>query len=107
VTCDDLGVVTGTVEPARNVLGWLLAGDPSIRWQTLDALTSAPPDEVETERTKVATEGWGARLLAEQDDDGRWAGALYGPKWTSTTYTLLLLYWLGLPRCNEQALAGC
>jgi hypothetical protein len=46
-------------------------------------------------------------LLAEQDPDGRWAGALYSPKWTSTTYTLLLLHWLGLPRGHPQALAGC
>lgn len=29
------------------------------------------------------------------------------PKWTSTTYTLLLLHWLGLPAGHPQALAGC
>lgn len=28
-------------------------------------------------------------------------------KWTSTTYTLLQLHWLGLPAHNPQALAGC
>ena len=55
----------------------------------------------------MATDGWGRRLLAEQGDDGRWAEGLYSPKWTSTTYTLLLLHWLGLPSGNAQALAAC
>lgn len=32
---------------------------------------------------------------------------MYSPRWTSTTYTLLLLHWLGLPPGNPQALAGC
>jgi hypothetical protein len=46
-------------------------------------------------------------LLVAQFDDGRWADGLYSPKWTSTTYTLLLLHWLGLPRGDPQAVAGC
>jgi hypothetical protein len=46
-------------------------------------------------------------LLDLQDTDGRWSGALYSPRWTSTTYTLLLLHWLGLPTGHPQALAGC
>lgn len=89
------------------VLGWLLQGDPAVRWQALSGLASAPTAQVRAERAKVATEGWGARLLAEQDEDGRWAGALYSPKWTSTTYTLLLLHRLGLPRDDPQARLGC
>ncbi len=55
----------------------------------------------------MAVRGWGAKLLAAQDPQGTWAGALYSPKWTSTTYTLLLLHWLGLPAGHPQALAGC
>ena len=70
----------------------------------LDAASDA---EVTLERARVATSGWGARLLSLQQPDGRWAGALYSPKWTSTTYTLLLLHWLGLPRGNERAVHGC
>jgi hypothetical protein len=86
---------------------WLLSGDPSIRWQVLRDLVGASPHDVETERRRVAVEGWGGRLLAAQDADGRWSQALYSPKWTSTTYTLLLLHWLGLPSGHPQALAGC
>jgi len=89
------------------VVPWLLDGDPSIRWQVLRDLQGASAEEVDRTRRLVATQGWGARLLAAQDADGRWAGALYSPKWTSTTYTLLLLYWLGLPSGHPQALRGC
>ena len=91
----------------ESVLVWLLEDDPSIRWQVLRDLAGATREDVERERRRVARHGWGAQLLAQQDPDGRWAGALYSPKWTSTTYTLLLLHWLGLPSGNPQALAGC
>lgn len=95
-------------DPASTaVLTWLLDSDPSIRWQVLRDLAGAPQDEIDAERARVAVQGWGARLLAAQSADGRWAEALYSPKWTSTTYTLLLLHWLGLPAGNPQALAGC
>lgn len=88
-------------------VAWLLQGDPAIRWQTLRDLTDASAATVAAERALVATSGWGARLLALQDPDGGWAGALYSPKWTSTTYTLLLLHRLGLPPGDDRALAGC
>ena len=54
----------------------------------------------------VATTGWGSRLLKLQDSDGTWGGGLYGPKWTSTTYTLLLLRRFGLDRDNARARHG-
>jgi hypothetical protein len=91
----------------RDVIDWLMEGDPAIRWQVMRDLSGAPDAQVQRERNRVARDGWGARLLRIQDDDGRWAGALYSPKWTSTTYTLLLLHWLGLPADNPRALAGC
>ena len=98
-----------TDDPADDdaVVAWLLAGDPAIRWQTLQDLLGAPAADVAIERERVAVEGWGARLLQAQDHDGQWAGGLYSPKWTSTTYTLLLLHWLGLPAAHPQALAAC
>lgn len=96
-----------TSMPRDEIVAWLLDGDPAVRWQALYDLTDAPGHEVDAARALVAVEGWGADLLARQDDDGRWAGALYSPKWTSTTYTLLLLHWLGLEPGHPQALAGC
>jgi hypothetical protein len=89
------------------LIDWLLAGDASIRWQTLRDLCRAAPQEVETERQRVAAKGWGARLLAQQQPSGMWGGGLYGPKWTSTTYTMLTLRRLGLTPDNPQARAGC
>lgn len=94
-------------ETGGALLTWLLDGDPSIRWQVLRDLTGASEQDVAAERRRIQTEGWGARLLATQDGDRRWAGALYSPKWTSTTYTLLLLHWLGLPSGEPKALDGC
>ena len=92
---------------------WLLEGDPAIRWQTLRDVVGAPARTVDRDRKKVATEGWGARLLAKQGRSGKWAGGkspddgLYTPKWTSTTYTLLLLRDFGLSQDNAQARTGC
>lgn len=89
------------------VLDWLVEGDPAVRWQALRDLRGASPAAVRREQKRVAREGWGARLLELQDADGRWAGGLYTPKWTSTTYTLLLLRSLGLEPRQPQALRGC
>jgi hypothetical protein len=54
------------------VIEWLLNSDPSIRWQVMRDLTGEPAEAVAAERAKIATEGWGARLLALQDKDGQW-----------------------------------
>jgi hypothetical protein len=89
------------------LLRWLLEGDPAIRWRVLRGLTDASDERVAVERVRVATEGWGDRLLAAQDPDGGWGGGVYSPKWTSTTYTLLHLLWLGLPPGHPAALRGC
>jgi hypothetical protein len=97
----------------QTAVDWLLQGDPAIRWQTLRDVVGAPARAVAAERAKIAREGWGARLLAKQGRSGRWAGGsspdvgLYTPKWTSTTYTLLLLRDFGLAHDNAQARTGC
>ena len=77
---------------------WLLDSDAAIRWQVKRDLLDAPPEDVNRERSLVATTGWGKTLLDHQDAEGTWAGAIYSPKWTSTTYTLLLLQRMGLDR---------
>jgi hypothetical protein len=77
------------------VLRWLLRGDPAIRWQVMSDLLGLGP-EAEAERARVQRAGWGRRILRLQAEDGQWGGGLYTPKWTSTTYTLLLLRSLGL-----------
>ena len=55
-----------------NVTEWLLDADPAIRWQVMRDLLHEPEAAVSAERSRVATEGWGARLLALQDASGQW-----------------------------------
>ena len=61
------------------VLDWVLDSDPSIRWQVLRDLLNAPPEAVAAERARVVTEGWGARLLSLQCEDGQWEGGALFP----------------------------
>jgi transcriptional regulator with XRE-family HTH domain len=55
-----------------NVLEWLLDSDPAIRWQVMRDLTGDSVKAVTAERAKVATEGWGEKLLSLQDSNGQW-----------------------------------
>jgi hypothetical protein len=98
------------------VIGWLLDSDPSIRWQVMRDLLDAPESEWRAERAKVATEGWGARLLSYQDEDGQWAGGAFVPRdfdprewrevgqpWTATTFALSQLREFGLDPSSDRA----
>jgi hypothetical protein len=86
-----------------NVIDWLLDSDPSIRWQVMRDLTDESADVVAAERARIATEGWGARLLALQAHDGRWAGRPWSQDWTDTFHVLELLRRFGLDPESEQA----
>ncbi len=86
-----------------DVIDWLLDSDPAIRWQVMRDLLDAPPEEVATERANVATKGWGARILAAQEPDGRWSGGTFFPEWISTTDALHTLYLFGLEPDSPEA----
>jgi hypothetical protein len=91
-----------------NVIDWLLDSDPSIRWQVMRDLTDAPAETVAIERSKVATDGWGAELLARQTSDGRWGGDVSLDEWTSSPEwycleTLTLLRDMGLDPQGPEA----
>ena len=85
------------------VIDWLLDSDPAIRWQVMRDLNGASKGEVAAERARVATEGFGARLLALQVDDGRWGGAAWNRGWDSTMHVLMLLRDMGLDLASDQA----
>ncbi len=96
------------------MIDWLLDSDPALRWQVLRDLLDAPPDEVEAERARVGTQGWGARLLALQDARGHWDGGTYRPgwvdeskpffdAWTATTFSLQQLRDFGLDPASLPA----
>ena len=95
-----------------NVLDWLLDSDPAIRWQVLRDLADASVETFSTERARVANEGWGARLLALQGEDGQWAGGALFPNgkwnrnepqpWTATANSLVLLQEFGVDPRDEK-----
>ena len=99
------------------VLDWLLDSDPAIRWQVLRDLVRAPSEVITAERARVDSEGWGARLLALQGEDGQWAGGACfpaqsfnwrkeGQPWTATLPTLQLLRDFGVDPCSNRARQG-
>jgi hypothetical protein len=108
-----------------DVIEWLLDSDPAIRWQVMRDLADAPEEEVAAERRRIAVDGWGARLLALQREDGQWdggtptftstawaewwqslppesRGTLF-PEWTSTTWSLKLLRDFGVDPGSAEA----
>jgi hypothetical protein len=85
-----------------SVIDWLRDSDPSIRWQVMRDLTDAPADQVAAERARVATEGWGARLLALRRKDGLWDNGTPEPEWISLL-ALLMLRDMGLEASSEEA----
>ena len=85
------------------VIDWLLDADPSIRWQVMRDLTDAPAETVVAERSHVASEGWGPRLLDQQRPDGHWGDGVTTPLWWSNLYTLLFLRDLGLDPTSARA----
>src|SRR6187431_1348432 len=85
-----------------SVIEWLLDSDPSIRWQVMRDLIAEPDATVARERSRVAVEGWGARLLDLQGSDGHWGGAAFVPHaWISTNDTLQLLRDLGVEPTSD------
>ena len=93
-------------------LKWLLDSDPAIAWQVMRDLTTEAPDAIAAERSRVATEGWGAHLLALQSPAGKWGGPPRG--WRDdlpqaerglliALYSLVVLMDLGLDPTSEQA----
>lgn len=90
-------------QPRPAVIRWLLDSDPAIRWQVLRDLTQASEEEVAAERARVATEGWGAHLLALQGPDGTWGDDITRPKWHGTLHTLKLLWFMGLDPASAPA----
>ncbi|NEM90925.1 squalene cyclase [Galbitalea soli] len=91
-----------THDPA--LVEWMLDTDPALRWQVQRDLVAEPEAVWRARRARVATEGYGARLLALQDSDGQWAGGAFFPRdfdfhgpeaaegagqpWTATTWSL-------------------
>jgi len=66
-------------------------------------LTGATPKAIAAERSRIATEGWGAQLLAGQSPSGRWGGEKENDGLLITFYDLVVLKDLGLDPASKQA----
>ena len=91
-----------------NVNEWLMDSDPAIRWQVMRDLIGASSAEVAAERARVASEGWGARLLAQQQPNGGWSRVEKPTRFVETpdgsaTHALALLVDMGLDPASEPA----
>ena len=83
------------------VTRWLLDSDPSIRWQVMRDLTDETNAAVAAERSRVASEGWGARLLDLQTPEGHWGDdTQHG--WMTTFHILQLLKDMGVDPASER-----
>ena len=111
-TCYNIRMRLHDYAPRPAHLKWLLDSDPAIRWQVMRDLTGDAPDAIAAERSRVATEGWGAQLLASQSPAGNWGGSPRG--WRDdlpqedrglliTLYSLVVLMDLGLDPASKQA----
>src|SRR4029077_7494428 len=72
-------------------LQWPLESDPAIRRQVMRDLPGEAPNAIAAERSRVATEGWGAQLLALQSPAGNWGGPKEDRGLLITLYTPAVL----------------
>ena len=89
------------MRPAQ--LKWLLDSDPAIRWQVMRDLMDESPDTVAAERARIATEGWGAQLLALQSPSGHFVPSREDRGLMRTLYSLVVLKDFGLDPASKQA----
>jgi hypothetical protein len=96
----------------ETALEWLLEDDqPSIRYHALTRLEGRPESdgEVRAARRAIAETGWAAEILSRQQEGGWWVGEerLYGPKYLSTNWMLLVLSDLGLTKEDPRVEKAC
>lgn len=94
------------------VLQWLLEEDqPAIRYLAFTRLLDKPEHdpEVKEARKAIATRGWAAQIVNNQDPAGWWAreDSLYRPKYLSTNWMLLVLSDLGLTKEEPRIYKAC
>src|SRR5215831_15292747 len=80
---------------------WLLDSDPAIRWQVMRDLTGEAPTTIAAERSRITTEGWGAKLLALQSPAGTRGGSRENAGLLITFYPLVVLKDPGLDPASK------
>jgi hypothetical protein len=67
------------VNSSQENIEWMLDSDPALKWQVERDILGLPESEWQKTRARTVTEGFAAKLLALQDEDGQWAGGAYFP----------------------------
>ena len=65
----------------QEIIDWLLSGDVSIQYQVFRDLLGIDKRQLQS---RIATEGWGKKLLSQRKDNGHWGKKFYAPKWISS-----------------------
>jgi hypothetical protein len=66
-------------------------------------ITNEDPDTIAAERSRIATDGWGAKLLSLQSPGGSWGGPNEDRGLLVTLYSLVVLMDLGLDPATKRA----
>ena len=66
-------------------------------------LTDENPETIAAERSRIASEGWGAQLLASQSPSGKWGGINENPGLMTTFNALVVLMDIGLDPASKRA----
>jgi len=67
------------VNVSQENIEWMLDSDPGLKWQVERDILGLPETDWQKTRALISSEGFAAKLLALQDEDGQWAGGAYFP----------------------------
>jgi hypothetical protein len=67
------------VNISQENIEWMLDSDPALKWQVERDILGLPEIDWQKTRALTSSEGFAAKLLALQDEDGQWAGGAYFP----------------------------
>jgi hypothetical protein len=67
------------VNISQENIEWMLDSDPALKWQVDRDILGLPEIDWQKTRALTSSEGFAAKLLALQDEDGQWAGGAYFP----------------------------
>ena len=100
------------IRTEKEVVAWLLDEQcPPARYLTLVHLLDQPENHPDVIAARAAIPLWPpvAGLLVAQNPDGYWRHAedCYWPKWTATTWALIVLAELGMPGDDARIIKGC
>lgn len=73
-----------------DIINWLNEGDATIQYFVSKDLLNEDESKYKNIQSRMNKSGWVKQLIDLRDNKtGMWGGGIYGPKWISTTYTMI------------------